>query len=242
MRLMRGIDGTYTYQYDDRHLPTTISNGKLHMNVQYEQYGEAQVTTLINEWDKQHLQSGATYSDGLLMSQTENTNVTTYYTYNERRELKSTTNGKGQVLQIRQDDTWNRMKQTYQSGKLSLDFGYDKGMLTSIQRGGYISLSGEKQYQTYSFGYDMFGNRTSVAVKNAAGNQQVLATYTYNGNNGTLKKMTYGPSNSAVSTVDYTYDKLARVKTVKFSDAGNSTTYGYRYSADGSLSGISVNN
>ena len=134
------------------------------------------------------------------------------------------------------------MRQTYQSGKLSLDFGYDKGMLTSIQRGGYISLSGEKQYQIYSFGYDMFGNRTSVAVKNAAGNQQVLATYTYNGNNGTLKKMTYGPSNSAVSTVDYTYDKLDRVKTVKYSDAGNSTTYGYRYSADGSLSGITVNN
>ena len=47
---------------------------------------------------------------------------------------------------------------------------------------------------------------------------------------------------STVSTVDYTYDKLDRVKTVKYSDAGNSTTYGYRYSADGSLSGITVNN
>ena len=49
--------------------------------------------------------------------------------------------------------------------------------------------------------------------------------------------MTYGPSTG--TKVTYTYDAQERVKSVKYSDTN--TTYGYNYSADGSLAGITVN-
>ena len=75
------------------------------------------------------------------------------------------------------------------------------------------------------------------------GNRQ-LAGYTYNSGNGTMSGMTYGSSSSLLATVSYGYDKLDRVKTVTYHDtnSGENTTYGYNYSSDGSLAGITEDN
>ena len=59
-----------------------------------------------------------------------------------------------------------------------------------------------------------------------------------------MSGMTYGSSSSPLATVSYGYDKLDRVKTVTYHDtnSGENTTYGYNYSADGSLAGITEDN
>ena len=70
-----------------------------------------------------------------------------------------------------------------------------------------------------------------------------LASYSYNPYNGTLKNMSYGQPSLPTAVVSYEYDKLDRVKKVTYDDykSGDETVYGYRYSADGSLAGITEN-
>ena len=59
-----------------------------------------------------------------------------------------------------------------------------------------------------------------------------------------MSGMTYGSSSAPLATVSYGYDKIDRVKTVTYHDtnSGESTTYVYNYSADGSLAGITEDN
>lgn len=144
-------------------------------------------------------------------------------------------NAKGQIITSSYDPVFGRTNRMFQTGKISVHYGYEKGNLGTLKRGGYITPGGTKQNQTYSFAYDEFGNRTAAYI----GDRQ-LASYAYNSGNGTLKNLSYGLSGSAIAKVDYSYDKLDRVKTAAYQDtnSGTTTTYGYRYNADGNLSGI----
>ena len=94
-----------------------------------------------------------------------------------------------------------------------MDYEYDKGNLSQIQRGAYESIGGTKVYQTYGFSYDMFGNLNSVSVGNSR-----LAGYEYNSGNGTLKNMSYGAEASTLATITHGYDKLDRLKNVTYHD------------------------
>ena len=239
--------GTYQYTYKtegNKHLPVKVTNGTVNMNVSYTEFGEAKETTLTNNsGDGKTMKSTAGYTNGLLVSQTDNAGATTTYTYTTARDIEKITDADGQKIQTYKDLFWDRTDRTYQSQKISLAYGYTKGMLSSILRVGYIESGGEKQKQVYRFEYDAFGNRTSAAVTNEAGSAgNVLATYEYNDNFENMTKMTYGPDNSTLATVNYTYDLLDRVETVTYdNDNEADVIYGYQYSADGSLSGIKVN-
>lgn len=112
---------------------------------------------------------------------------------------------------------------TYQSGVVSTHFNYSCGMLTSVIRGGYISGNSTKQEQTYSMGYDGFGNMTSISV-----GDRTLASYSYGNRNGNLASMTYGNG----AEVRYEYDNLDRVTAEYWNDT---LKYQYFYNAEGAL-------
>ena len=247
-------NGEYSYEYgnaNNQYLPTKVTNVDVSMNIGYSIYGEATSTTLESTQGSEKMKSTASYNDGLLVQQTDNTGATAHYGYTSARDCDSVTYANGQRIRTFKDGTWGHVDRTYQSGVISATFGYLNGNLSTITRGGYLDLAhsdGKKYNQIYGFEYDKFGNRTKITLKGEIVNKSsgavestsgtsTLATYTYQANNGPLTSMTYGPSTG--TKVTYTYDALERVKSVKYSDTN--TTYGYNYSAEGSLAGITVN-
>ena len=238
--------GNYTYKYENainKHLPTSITNDTVTMDITYDGNGQATRTTLKNSQDSWKMESSAAYgssaeNQGLLMSQTDNTGATTTYTYNGRRQVEAVKSANDQEIRTVYEDVLERPALVYQSGVVSAGYEYANGNIKKIIRGGYIADGGTKQLQTYKFTYDDFGNRVAAYV----GNRQ-LAGYTYNGGNGTLKNISYGTSSSPLAKINYGYDKLDRVKTAAYQDmtSGTTTSYGYNYSADGNLSGITEN-
>ena len=235
--------GDYTYKYENtvnRHLPTSITNDTVTMGITYDANGQATKTTLKNSTDSWKMESSAAYSTtpetrGQLVSQTDTTGAQTKYTYNARRQVDTVENAKGQIITSSYDPVFGRTNRMFQTGKISVHYGYEKGNLGTIKRGGYITPGGTKQNQTYSFTYDKFGNRTAAYV----GDRQ-LADYSYYDGNGNLMCMSYGLTDSGLATYSYWYDKLDRVTQAACFDADTETEtlYGYRYNADGNLSGI----
>ena len=83
-----------------------------------------------------------------------------------------------------------------------------------------------KSYQTYQFGYDAFGNNTTVGISGKSG---ALVTKAYGARNGVLESITYGSGDS----LNYEYDNLDRVTKVKYNNRTVKSTYSY--GADGSI-------
>ena len=111
------------------------------------------------------------------------------------------------------------------TGRISVNYAYSQGSLSTINRGGYIPGSSVKQNQVYNLGYDSFGNMTSVSV----GSGYTLAEYLYGAGDGNLASMTYGNG----TTISYSYDPLDRV-TEEYVDG--TLKYSYEYNAEGDLS------
>ena len=257
--------GKYTYKYENennKYLPTTVANAGVSMNIAYNESGEATGTTLVNTTDDVQMISTAEYENGLLKKQTDNTGAETLNVYNEDRDCISNKNANGQEIKTKKETTWGYADSVWQTGQVSAAYGYSNGNLSTITRGGYQkqgnSDNGKKYNQIYGFEHDEFGNRTKVTLKGEVVNKSdgsiesssdtvILAAYSYLPNNGPLSRMAYGTLEEAASTVDYTYDKLERVKTVTYTDtdpetnAVTGTVYGYDYSSGGSLAGITVN-
>ena len=81
----------------------------------------------------------------------------------------------------------------------------------------------ENNNNTYNFNYDIYGNRTSVAIGNAE-----LIEYIYNANNGRLNSIAYGNG----ATVNYLYDDLNRISEI---NKGNGFIYRYTYDKKGNV-------
>lgn len=106
---------------------------------------------------------------------------------------------------------------------ISAGYEYSCGNLVTLRRSSFATTDGPKRTQTYSMGYDSFGNMTSISV----GSRQ-LASYDYGSQNGNLRSMTYGNG----ATVSYTYDIFDRVSEEKW---GDTLKYQYFYNAEGDL-------
>jgi YD repeat-containing protein len=227
-----GADGTYIYTYDygdsrNDHLVTKITNDNVSMNITYDAMGNSTGTVLKSDssTSAKQLQTSATYStDGSqLLSQTNANGQTTKYAYSSNtRMLTATTDAAGTTYTSTYNANNDRANMSYISGVVSVDYGYNKGLLSTIKRGGYLpGDTTTKKSQTYNIGYDSFGNMTSIAV-----GSRTLASYAYGSNNNNLQSMTYGNG----TVVSYTYDNLDRV-TEEYWD--NTLKYEYSYSAEG---------
>ncbi|MGN0335847.1 MAG: RHS repeat domain-containing protein, partial [Lachnospiraceae bacterium] len=245
MKVVTQGSGNYTYEYkntNNAHLPTAVTNDTVTMRITYDQCGQSKKTELTNSTDAWKITSSASYKDGLLQQVTDSDGVVTSYSYDNRRHLQKVTDDSGDEIYFFYDTVSERPILTYQSGKISLDYTYTNGNLGTLSRGGYINSGGTKQMQNYQFTYDDFGNRLSVIL----GSNHKLAEYTYGDSNGNLKQVRYGygeNGSNPIAVVDYAYDKLDRITQISYHDGSNtlSAKYGYLYSLDGELSGVTEN-
>ena len=74
--------GDYEYLYENssnKHLPTSIKNDTVTMDLVYDANGQTTQTLLKNSTDSLTMSSTAVYDDGLLLSVTDNTGSRTEY-------------------------------------------------------------------------------------------------------------------------------------------------------------------
>lgn len=237
--------GDYEYKYENEeneHQLTKVINDTITMNFVYDTNGRATATELESSVSgyTMTLDSSAEYgTDDLLVSMTDNTGASTSYTYDDHRRVftvQDAADAPEDVVYTYYDDVTDRETLSYQSGKISVRSTYAKGRLTKLVRSGYAN--GSSVSQEYNLAYDDFGKNTAVSI----GSQKIM-DYSYKDGNGNLVNMAYGGSSSPLAEADYVYDGLDRVESVTYSDYGtdSSVTYGYLYSTDGKLAGISEN-
>jgi len=209
----------YTYTYDSKHNMTQAkSQYGVMYNYTYNSAGNPTklvVDNMASSSSEMYLQTDMTYtSDGAYVSsvsdQDGNTVTNTYNT--DKGLLTSTTNQKGETTSYTynaNNDLVTKVATTNDAGtEVSNTFGYDKHRLSSITHNGF----------SYNYGYDEFGNESSVKV----GSQSILET-DYKNNNGEVSKITYG--NGDYNT--FTYDKYGNIATV-----GNNGTTVFKNYAD----------
>lgn len=232
--------GAYYYQYYDEnndYLPSYISNAttNVYTYYKYDAFGN-NTETHIGEFDDgvpssyPKIKSSAVYSEdgSQLVSETNGNGQTTSYQYNGRRDLVQTTDSNGTKVVTMENSLNDRPSISYISGVVSVNYDYSNGLLSRINRGGYIIGNATKQNQYYNMSYDSFGNMTEVSIGEDAEDARVLASYIYGSNNNHLDSMTYGNGDS----IEYTYDDLDRMTQETWNDG---TTYLYMYNAEGAL-------
>lgn len=236
MSMETGDSGMYTYTYDSAHNVKTVANNGVTMTLSYDNKGNTTSSTLASASGSK-INSSATYTDGgnLVATVSDSRNCTTTYTYGETINKitgnPSAVRNANDVTTSYSYNTQNgRLALSFISGKISVEPAYENGNLASLTRGGYITTDGTKQLQRYGFGYDVFGNRTSVTV-GPVGSGRTLAEYDYAPGNGLLTGMTYGNG----ASTSYTYDKLDRITSALYD---NDKAYNYAYTGDGQLYSI----
>ncbi|MBQ4054161.1 MAG: hypothetical protein IJD17_00485 [Clostridia bacterium] len=214
--------GTFQYEYEDPnndHLVTKVTNDNVANSISYDEAGNSIGSTLANIYDTNYekISSSTTYTGKNYISSTTDSNgITTTYAYNGKNQVSGITvpvsdtgiESDTTVKTSYKYDDSDRNSSTYISGKISLNYSYTNGLISQINRGGYIPGRSAAQTRTYSFTYDAFGNRLSTSA-----GDRTLATYTYDAKNGRLNKMTYG--NGVQES--YTYDYLDRVTAISYS-------------------------
>ena len=121
-------------------------------------------------------------------------------------------------------DDSGRILQTAVANAASLQYNYEKGNLSSVQR------TNNGKSQTYSFSYDSFGNMLSAMVGN-----RILANNVYANGNGLLTKQVYGNG----VEINFTYDTLGRKKTATYPDG---RVLSYVYNGEGRLHSLTETN
>ena len=231
IRSVTGGQGTYDYTYDSEHHMLTASNSLITQSMSYDTVGNTTSTTLRKAGEKNglYMQTTAAYDStgNLLTSVTDASGSTVTYAYETALSVfqgqpTKVTAPNGTVTQNALD-IYDRVISTSVANAV-VQYQYQNGRLGSISR--THQVNGQNKTQSYSFGYDPFGNTTSIGV----GTRQ-LATYTYAGNNGLLQKQTYGNGHE----LSYTYDTLGRMKT---STWNNGRTLTYAYTGDGQVYSI----
>ena len=231
-----GASGNYTYTYDNKHNITKATNENVSLSMTYDAGGRTLSTTLKGNNSAAYMKTTAEYTaDGSRVSKvTDNLNNTVSYNYvvddKATRTVKTTepvADSKSvDAEQTRTTETkYNaigNIKNSFISGVVSLEYGYNNGNLTQIARGGYIPGNILKKTQLYRFDRDGYGNTIETTVGN-----HTLASYRYNALANLLEEMEYGTG----ETVSYTYDNLHRQKSVTTSD----WTVEYDYDGAGNL-------
>ena len=163
-----------------------------------------------------------------MQSVTDVNGNTTSYGYNSLAEqLILTTDALGRTTEYTYDANSRRTAMVYRHGVAAIDYGYENGRLATLDRKTY--RNGAAQHQIYSFGYNQWGQATSIGVSSPdVSTPWVLMENVYAANNGLLDSTTYGNG----TVVEYTYDRLDRVTRMVYSGG---RYVNYRYNAEGSL-------
>ena len=237
-------DEIYIYRYDttNKYLLAQITNNNtgVYTRYTYDSFGNATSTenARCRISDSQrisdyYIRSSAVYSEdgSQLVSETNGNGQITSYLYNNYRDLIQTTDANGTNVVTFENVLNDRPKSSYISGKIFVGYSYDRGLLSRINRGGYIPGDSAGHDLYYNMTYDDFGNMTRVSIggnDSAPADTIVLADYNYGSYNNHLASMTYGNGDS----IEYTYDDLDRMTRETWDDG---TSYLYMYNAEGAL-------
>ena len=234
IKKVTGGNGTYTYTYDtnNKHRLTSVTNDVITQNMSYDTYGNATGTTLKsnkNDYVKT-MNTSATYDStgNLMTSLTDSSGQKVSYTYGNKQSImrgKATEikDAIGHITTNSYDDMGRFVNTIFANGG-EISYTYEKGLLKDTIR---TDTSGNTQ--TISMSYDGFGNSTGLLL-----NGILLASYQYAPNNGNLLKQTYGNDDF----VSFKYDHLGRVMKAIYS-SGRILTY--TYTGDGQVYSITDN-
>lgn len=233
-----GGNGTISYEYDSKHNVTKATNDGLSMAVTHDVKGNTTGTTLSSTGTTSKITSSATYDStgNRVLTQKDARGSTTTYSYdNNISKLIGKPTSVTDANNVSVDTFYNNANGRVDSVGMGYDvyllYGYTGGRLTSLMRGGYAPDSSSEQDQTYTLGYNGFGNLTGISV-----GSRNLASYTYGSANGLLQELNYGNGDS----VSYEYDKLERISNVYYNN-NTSPSVSYSYSGNGGLSKVEDN-
>ena len=222
----------YTYTYNAAHDVTSASVAGIKNTTTYNEAGNVTDSKLTSteKNEQKYLESSATATPDRNHTQrvTDVNGNTTLYDYNSLTEqLLQTKDALKRETNYTYDANSRRTAMVYRPGVAAIDYGYENGRLATLDRKTY--RSGAAQHQIYSFGYNQWGQATSIGVSGPdASTPWVLMENVYAANNGLLDSTTYGNG----TVVEYTYDRLDRVTRMVYSGG---RYVNYRYNAEGSL-------
>ena len=237
IKTVTGGYGTYSYDYDSHHNLTHITGDYVQEALTYDAAGNVTGTELYTT-DENYLTTGKrmysqatyTHSGNLPESQTDGRGNRVSYTYyddsSRMRGIASRVETPRQSTRTVLADDDRYVLSSYVDGVISTKFSYTGGRLSRIERGGYLTSGGEKQFQYYDLSYDAFGNTTGVKIGSRS-----LSRYSYGSGNGPLAEQALGNG----AWVRYTYDDLGRVRTESRSGG---RTLSYTYNGDGRLAAV----
>ena len=222
----------YTYTYNAAHDVTSASVAGIKSTTTYNEAGNVTGSKLTStdKNEQKYLESSALATPDRNHTQrvTDVNGNTTLYDYNSLTEqLLQTKDALKRETNYTYDANSRRTTMVYRHGVAAIDYGYENGRLATLDRKTY--RSGAAQHQIYSFGYNQWGQATSIGVSSPdVSTPWVLMENVYAANTGLLDSTTYGNG-----TVDeYTYDRLDRVTRMVYSGG---RYVNYRYNAEGSL-------
>ena len=222
----------YTYTYNAAHDVTSASVAGIKSATTYNEAGNVTGSKLTStdKNEQKYLESSAvaTPDRNHMQSVTDVNGNTTSYGYNSLAEqLILTTDALGRETNYTYDANSRRTTMVYRHGVAAIDYGYENGRLATLDRKTFRDKA--EQHQIYSFGYNQWGQATSIGVSGPdASTPWVLMENVYAANNGLLDSTTYGNG----TVVEYTYDRLDRVTRMVYSGG---RYVNYRYNAEGSL-------
>ena len=222
----------YTYTYNAAHDVTSASVAGIKSTTTYNEAGNVTGSKLTSteKNEQKYLESSAvaTPDRNHTQSVTDVNGNTTSYGYNSLAEqLILTTDALGRTTEYTYDANSRRTAKVYRPGVAAIDYGYENGRLATLDRKTFRDKA--EQHQIYSFGYNQWGQATSIGVSGPdASTPWVLMENVYAANNGLLDSTTYGNG----TVVEYTYDRLDRVTRMVYSGG---RYVNYRYNAEGSL-------
>jgi RHS repeat-associated protein len=217
----------YAYSADGKKNLTkaTSAENVVYSFPEYDSYGNPKKSRV--EGTGLFIETNAIYTDSgnYMKSITDSSGYTVGYSYNEAKgTLDNVTDANGKVTTYGYDglDRITSVSKSVEGRTITNVYNYLNDRIDSITHNGF----------SYNFGYDSFGNNTTVAV---AGKN--LITNIFDPKTNLLNKSTYA-NNQAISS---DYDSLGRVKVKKYtSNAGlpGETTeerYKYEYDAKGNV-------
>ena len=186
----------YTYTYNAAHDVTSASVAGIKSTTTYNEAGNVTGSKLTSteKNEQKYLESSAvaTPDRNHMQSVTDVNGNTTSYGYNSLAEqLIMTTDALGRETNYTYDANSRRTTMVYRHGVAAIDYGYENGRLATLDRKTF--RSGAAQHQIYSFGYNQWGQATSIGVSSPdVSTPWVLMENVYAANNGLLDSTTYG--------------------------------------------------
>ncbi|MBQ6430860.1 MAG: hypothetical protein IJJ99_03165 [Oscillospiraceae bacterium] len=223
-----GSNGTFSFEYDNYHNVTKITNDGAYQEMTYDGAGNVLSSTLKNTTNNTYLQSSATYSNNnnTVASVTDVNGNTTSYNYTTGLLPESVTDAKNhKTTYDYNDDLRNSITRYYStasstSALTELQYSYARGILSELKRKTATSTWHHVILDTNEWGQTttIKINKSSTGTENGTG--ITLVTNVYETNNGKLFSQMYGNG----SGVEFSYDLLDRLVEARYYSSYNTAT------------------